>query len=74
MAAKVDPDELIDSTEVADTVGLGHRNSVSLYRASFNLRSIYGVADIDQTEHHSSSSPQTFAAASCDDIPQRSQR
>ena len=34
MAAKVDPDELVDSTEVADTLGLGH-HSVSLYRRRY---------------------------------------
>ena len=32
----VEPEELIDATEVADLLGLSHRNSVSVYRARYD--------------------------------------
>jgi predicted DNA-binding transcriptional regulator AlpA len=32
MMPKYDPDDLLDAGEVAELVGLSHRNSVSLYR------------------------------------------
>ncbi len=35
MADAIDPDKLLDATEVADLLGLGHRNSVSVYRKRY---------------------------------------
>jgi predicted DNA-binding transcriptional regulator AlpA len=32
MAKRIDPDDLVDATEVAELLGLAHRNSVSVYR------------------------------------------
>lgn len=32
MSSSVDPADLIDATEVAEMLGLSHRNSVSVYR------------------------------------------
>ena len=32
----VEPEDLIDATEVAELLGLSHRNSVSVYRARYD--------------------------------------
>lgn len=35
MVPRVDTDDLIDATEVAEIVGVSHRNSVSLYQRRY---------------------------------------